>query len=135
MLRFDEVRGYGFIVPDSGGPDVFVHANELLDDKALFSPGTLVEFEVAESDRGLKAFAVRRLDGDAAPPSTSSRGTPDGVGPDDDDVLCDVLSTREFQQELTELLLDAVPELTGRQIVQLRGSLLGTARRHGWVDD
>ncbi|NED50352.1 cold shock domain-containing protein, partial [Micromonospora aurantiaca] len=24
IARFDEVRGYGFITPDEGGPDVFV---------------------------------------------------------------------------------------------------------------
>ena len=32
MLRFDEVRGYGFIVPDDGNEDVFVHANDLLEE-------------------------------------------------------------------------------------------------------
>ncbi len=26
---FDAKKGYGFIVPDNGGPDMFVHAKEL----------------------------------------------------------------------------------------------------------
>ena len=33
VIRFDDVRGYGFIAPDGGGEDVFVHANVLGDDK------------------------------------------------------------------------------------------------------
>lgn len=49
VLRFDDTRGYGFIVPDGGGEDVFVHANELLDEKVSYGAGTPVEFEVTES--------------------------------------------------------------------------------------
>src|SRR5262249_10582662 len=38
------------------------------------------------------------------------------------------------RREDTELLLEAVPELTGRQIVTLRQSLLELGRKRGWVD-
>lgn len=61
VVRFDEVRGYGFIAPDGGGEDVFVHANVLGDDKYVFGPGLRVEFEVTDGDRGPKAHAVHLL--------------------------------------------------------------------------
>ena len=32
VVHFDDMRGYGFIAPDKGGEDVFVHANVLADD-------------------------------------------------------------------------------------------------------
>jgi len=131
ILRFDEVKGYGFIVPDGGGEDVFVHVNDFLEDKGLFSPGTLVEFEVTEGERGLKAFAVRRLAGDIGSTTAPVRSVP----LDDDDAMCDVLSAAEFRQEFTEVLLDGVPELTGAQITKVRMALLGVAKKHGWVED
>jgi cold shock CspA family protein len=145
ILRFDDIRGYGFIVPDGGGADVFVHANDFIDDKALFTPGTEVEFEAAEGDRGLRAFAVRVQEHARSAAVTAATAEPmrvkhvisaedDGLA-DTDDGLCDVLSPHEFQREITELLLDAVPDLTGSQILKLRGQLRVIAQKHGWVED
>ncbi|TDB89268.1 cold shock domain-containing protein [Actinomadura sp. KC216] len=133
ILKFDEVRGYGFIVPDGGGEDVFVHANELLDDKAAFSPGTAVEFEVTEGERGLKAFAVRAV----GSPSNGSAATADRApaGVPADDMLCDVLSRKELSREIVDVLLAEAPDLTGGQIVKIRGSIVEIAHKHGWIDD
>lgn len=127
ILRFDEARGYGFIVPEGGGEDVFVHANELVDDKHLFTPGQAVEFEVTEGERGLKAFAVRLADGGPEP-----RRAPQVPV---DDRLSDVLTRDEFLDEVTETLLAEVPSLTGQQITQVRTRLLKLADKHGWIDD
>nr|WP_269328670.1 cold shock domain-containing protein [Kineosporia babensis] len=65
-MRFDEIRGYGFIAPDSGGEDVFLHANALLAEKHQYHPGVPVEFDVIEGERGLKATAVRVIKGRTA---------------------------------------------------------------------
>ncbi|QXJ21466.1 cold shock domain-containing protein [Actinomadura graeca] len=148
ILRFDDLRGYGFIVPDGGGEDVFVHANDLLDEKVAFSPGTPVEFEVTQGERGLKAFAVRVKEAERPPGAertapvnghadTAGKGADRGAlahRHDEDDGLCDVLSEREFVQELTELLLAEAPELTGTQVTHLRRKLLDFAQRYGWVE-
>jgi CspA family cold shock protein len=135
VLQFDETRGYGFIAPDEGGPDVFVHANELHDDESLVMSGTRVEFEVMDGERGKKAYAVRVVeDGDKSAPASTpapARQAP----PDDDDGMCDVLAGDELRDELTELFLQNVPELTGAQIVQLRRDVLHLAKKHGWVEE
>ncbi|WP_329520219.1 cold-shock protein [Spirillospora sp. NBC_01491] len=137
ILRFDDVRGYGFIVQEGDGDDVFVHANELCDDKSLFAPGTPVEFEVTESSRGLKAFAVHVSNKEPAGEPAAAREVDKDVVPGVpplDDGMCDVLSASEFRQEFTELMLEAGPELTAAQIVRLRTEILAVAKKHGWVE-
>ena len=52
----------------------------------------------------------------------------------DDDELCDVLMPKEFTTELTEVLIQHVPSLTGTQIAQIRQHLVDLARSHGWVE-
>ncbi|ROO88603.1 putative cold-shock DNA-binding protein [Actinocorallia herbida] len=140
ILRFDDVRGYGFIAPDGGGADVFVHANELNADKGTFKAGTPVEFEVMDGERGPKAFSVRLLDrpkgnGSYADDLDAPFDLPDRDWSGDDDSLCDVLTPGELNRELTELFLSSVPELTGAQIIKLRESILTVAKKHGWVED
>lgn len=124
VLRFDGVRGYGFIAPDSGGEDVFVHANDIGELKNRLRSGTRVEFETEEGDRGLKASSVRVV----SAPSTRA------VAVGDDDDVCDVLLPRDFAAEVTETLLHGVPTLSGAQIVQIRQALTTLATRHGWVE-
>ncbi|MFI9379932.1 cold-shock protein [Kutzneria sp. NPDC052558] len=110
VLRFDDVRGFGFIAPDSGSEDVFVHANDLSEDKSVFKPGTTVEFDIEEGDRGLKAVDVRRTGG-----RSGGRGGP----------------ASGFAAELTEALLVEVPDLTGAQILRIRQTVADVARGRG----
>ena len=50
---FNESKGFGFITPDEGGKDVFVHANGLIDE---INEGDKVSFDVEESPKGLNAL-------------------------------------------------------------------------------
>jgi cold shock protein len=135
VVRFDRGRGYGFIAPDAGGDDVFVHANELETDGATVAVGTRVEFEVIEGERGPKAYGVRVLPS-AAMTMMPVETRPGDAGPpgDGDDDELDVLSERDFVAEVTEALVTASPTLTTADVVSIRKVLVGLARAHGWVD-
>ncbi|MEE8122989.1 MAG: cold-shock protein [Alphaproteobacteria bacterium] len=53
---FNPTKGYGFITPDDGGKDVFVHITEV--ERAgmtSLTEGQKVSFEVISDPRGLKA--------------------------------------------------------------------------------
>jgi cold shock protein len=136
VIRFDEFRGYGFVAPEQGGEDVFIHVNDVEFDKRLITPGVVVEFQVEDGDRGLKASRVQLLDGGAppqAPPAAASSPAAEPVSSDEEG-LCDVLSAKEFGHEITESLLVGVPGMTGGQIVLVRQLLTRIAREHGWLE-
>lgn len=75
--------------------------------------------------------------GPAQPPPPETVPAPHAPGKGqapDDEQMCDVLSSAEFGQELAELLLSNVPSLTGQQVLEVRRSVLESAKKHGWVD-
>ena len=53
---FNESKGFGFITPDDGGKDVFVHANGLVDQ---INEGDKVAYEVEEGRKGPNAVDVK----------------------------------------------------------------------------
>ncbi|MEV0776547.1 cold shock domain-containing protein [Streptomyces sp. NPDC050433] len=129
VLRFDEVRGYGFIVPSEGDEDVFMHANDLLDDKYQYKAGSEVEYFLEMGDKGPKASQIRLVNAPSPNRSTSGNGPVDPHGD-----YSDVLSPAELRNELTEALLQADGSLTGDQIKRVRTSVIELARSHGWLE-
>nr|WP_245734108.1 cold shock domain-containing protein [Lentzea jiangxiensis] len=59
MARYDADRGFGFITPDAGGPDLFVHVSVVSGTEPLVA-GERVRFRIRQSDRGPQADSVER---------------------------------------------------------------------------
>nr|WP_244184572.1 cold shock domain-containing protein [Streptomyces cellostaticus] len=133
VVRFDNVRGYGFIAPAHGGEDVFLHANDLMIPEEYLRSGLQVEFEIEEGDRGLKASSVRLAEGVDRKSLKAVSAERAGTG-DDGEPLCDVFSPEELSREITELLLAAAPSLTAEQILLIRRRVVEFGRNHGWVE-
>ena len=56
---FNNTKGFGFIEPDGGGEDVFVHFTAIqADGYRTLNEGQAVSFEVQEGPKGLQATNV-----------------------------------------------------------------------------
>jgi CspA family cold shock protein len=81
---FDASKGYGFIVPDNGMPDVLLHVTCLRRDGFQTAyEGARVVCEVLDRPKGLQAFRVLSMDDSTAihPPQTSPPRTHNVVAP------------------------------------------------------
>jgi cold shock protein len=59
---FNDQKGYGFITPTDGTPDVFVHHTAIRGEGfRSLAENQNVEFEVLQSDKGPKAANVNKL--------------------------------------------------------------------------
>ena len=59
---FNDQKGFGFITPDDGSKDLFVHHSAIMAEgfKSL-AENQAVEFEMQESDKGPRAANVRKI--------------------------------------------------------------------------
>ena len=59
---FNDEKGFGFIAPDDGGDDVFVHhSNIVADGFRTLQDGQKVEYETGQGRKGEEAKNVRSL--------------------------------------------------------------------------
>ena len=58
---FNSAKGFGFIAPDDGGKDVFVHHSDIqMDGFKTLSPGQRVKYDLAHEAKGPKASNVTK---------------------------------------------------------------------------
>jgi len=60
---FDAKKGFGFVAPEDGGSDVFVHFGDFVEGLKDLQAEDKVTFEVGETPRGRKASRVRLQQG------------------------------------------------------------------------
>ncbi len=59
---FNEQKGYGFITPDDGGKDLFVHYSNIVGDGYRnLQDGQAVEYDAAQGRKGPEAQNVRAV--------------------------------------------------------------------------
>ena len=59
---FNNSKGYGFITPEGGGQDLFVHMNDIqMDGYKTLRENQNVEFEITEGEKGPAATNVTPL--------------------------------------------------------------------------
>jgi CspA family cold shock protein len=59
---FSDEKGFGFITPDEGSKDLFVHHSSIeADGYRSLSEGARVEYESEQGDKGPKAINVRAI--------------------------------------------------------------------------
>lgn len=59
---FNDSKGFGFIAPDSGSKDVFVHHSAIVaDGYRSLTEGDKVEFSVEEGQKGPAAANVQKI--------------------------------------------------------------------------
>ena len=65
---FNNAKGYGFILSQGGGDDLFVHYSSIqMDGYKTLKAGQTVEFDVQQGPKGLHAVNIRSgVDGDDA---------------------------------------------------------------------
>lgn len=57
---FNNMKNYGFIEPDEGDEDLFVHRSDL--EGTSIEEEDRVEFDVEEGEKGPKAVNVRKIE-------------------------------------------------------------------------
>lgn len=60
---FNNAKGYGFIVADEGGDDLFAHYSAItMDGYKTLKAGQKVQFELIQGDKGLHAIKITPVD-------------------------------------------------------------------------
>ncbi len=58
---FNDMKNFGFIEPDEGDEDLFVHRSDL-EDANFLKEGDIVEFETEEGEKGPRAVNVKKIE-------------------------------------------------------------------------
>lgn len=60
---FNNAKGYGFIIPDESGGDIFAHYSSIaMEGYKTLKAGQLVAFDTIPGPKGLHASGIRTLD-------------------------------------------------------------------------
>ncbi len=84
---FDPVKGFGFVVADTGGPDILLHVNVLRNfGQSSIADSARLNVRVQKTDRGVQAVEVLQI----VPPEQDGISTLTDIAELDPDVVADV---------------------------------------------
>lgn len=79
---FNNAKGFGFILADGGGEDLFAHYSSIeMDGYKTLKAGQMVSFEIVQGEKGMHATHIKVLftDRSSAPIPQAVRQNPDSV--------------------------------------------------------
>lgn len=83
---FNNAKGFGFILPDEGGEDLFAHYSAIgMDGYKTLKAGQQVSFDVVEGPKGLHATNIRALLEQPGDIPEAAQTVDDEVSQDDSD--------------------------------------------------
>jgi len=73
---FSNAKGYGFIMPDEGGEEIFAHFSAIeMEGYRTLKQGQKVEFQIQQGPKGWMAACIRPTGGSAAAGTTAAGGS------------------------------------------------------------
>jgi CspA family cold shock protein len=61
VIKWNDSRGFGFIAPDDGSRDIFIHISSLPKQEGRLHVGDRLQFEVGSNGKGPVAVRATRL--------------------------------------------------------------------------
>jgi CspA family cold shock protein len=126
---FNNAKGFGFILPDEGGDDLFAHYSAIgMEGYKTLKAGQMVSFETIEGPKGLHAANIQPLSTPAAAPAqadaqsqdeadSSGVEVPAAVAGDEDEVATAAPSTEvEVVAETVNEEVEVVAEVASEEV-------------------
>lgn len=71
---FNNAKGFGFILPEGGGEDLFAHYSSIeMDGYKTLKAGQSVSYEVSETDKGGHAKNIHVVSSNSTAPASESK--------------------------------------------------------------
>ena len=100
---FNNAKGYGFILPDSGESDLFVHYSSIaMDGYKTLKAGQDVEFDMQEGPKGFHAVNIRAQQGADADAEIEDPTEVESEVDDTPEVESEVDDTPEVESEVDD---------------------------------
>lgn len=83
---FNNAKGYGFILPDEGGEDLFAHYTAIqMEGYKTLKAGQIVNFDVVKGGKGLHATNITTSDNPASADTAEAKNDSDSGSDKQDD--------------------------------------------------